>query len=142
LPKNELVSNAKTDLHQFELSNMLCKVLEGSHLLLSPNEQWLADRRTLDHHFKHMYRRVNLRRFKFAEDFVVNDWATNDDQSEGESSGELELDNEMVSAVNGFELYHWNRMVARDDFNNRRGLGAERERAYLSAMPLPDPIAW
>lgn len=78
-----------------------------------------------------MYKRANRTEHEFVRDFLVRDWAKRDagvmsDEEISRASGSV------ASAINAFDTSHWNRMIARDDFEHMDELVWNAEPRYDS----------
>lgn len=125
----ELQEERKRTLAQyFELGHLLRKQLEESNLLPRPNDQMIADRRSFGWHVKHMYKRTNLERYPFVDEFVTKDWEKREQGARQAENATPTVSTSLASAINGYEVSHWNRMIARDDFEHRRELMDQRQR--------------
>ena len=102
-------------------------------------ERGLSERRCFRWHTRHMYQPTNLRNHPFAELFVERDWAKQDDESQSKSDDSMR--SSLKSAINAFELSHWNREVARDDFDHMCELVDAKRPKYLhqSLYDFTDP---
>ena len=92
----------------------------------------MADRPHLGPHMRRMYRAVNCRHDQRGADFLEKKWNEHDaGTNEGQPTNEEKVKD---SAMNNYEVAHWNRLVARDDFEHKEELAKEDEARYVSGL--------
>ena len=109
----------------FELARLLRKQVDNAGLMRSQQERNIDHRRSFGWHTAHMYERTNLADHEFADLYVEKDRRKHQDTQDSEHEGSeqesaaSEISKGLAAAIDAFEIAHWNRMVALDDFENR-----------------------
>lgn len=116
----------KTLEKQYELANMICAMLNESNVL-SATEQWTQDRRALHTpDLREIHLEANdMSRFPKVLKFVTEDMISRSDSdrsdwSQGGSEALPSRQEKLQNAMNDFERCHWNRLVAKNEFAERR----------------------
>lgn len=123
-------------LQLFETGNLLLDSFAESGLQPPEKQRTLAERRSYGVHTRHMYRSRNIKNFQFADELVRKEGVVKRSQVSDDSDSSLS--DSLVSAINDFDICHFNRLIAIEDFARMGELAADRQRDRIASMPLPD----
>ena len=119
--------------HPIRLVKLLEQPLRDAGLLQDEKAWWLAERPTLGALIRHIYKRSNFEDFPDAK--AAFERQTQADA--GGDAGDVEADpaaEELESAYKDFDVCHWNRIVARQDFDDCRMLFRNRDKEYRAEL--------
>ena len=113
---------AKALRNQHELCQFLHQMLEAGKFIPAETEQSIQDRRSfitrglrMIHQFS-----VDMEKFPFMRDHVGRDWQQENNRaaaaSQPSNSEPVTVSTDLKAAIDDFERCHWNRRVAKDDF--------------------------
>jgi hypothetical protein len=105
----------------YELANRLCSILEPVGLVQLAKRQWGNDRSSLWPEILRWTHRMATSQHPFVARYIEEEWQEND---EAYRLGERKPynDSEIRSAIDEYEVCHWNRRVAEQDFLYMRDL--------------------
>ena len=144
--QGEIAFKAMQEVHerltskQYELSDMFCAMLEASNMF-SPIERWVQDRRNLPtQDLRDIHWRTNFRadfppavKKHVEDDHRVHDYNIRRGNA---NITQIGTGDELNKAMDNFEMCHWNRLVARDDFEDRKELIQAKQEADIQ------PVIW
>lgn len=133
---------------QYDLCNTLHSIFQEAGMRASDTEQWKHDRREIQGQtLRDLHRwATEVAKFPFAQDYVLQDWKTQDQRrntiADTGDIQEEDSDDALSEAINEFEMCHWNRRIARDDFERRREHAEMRKyKATMKGRLLPEQDA-
>lgn len=101
------------------LSEMLDRPLQAAGVIPNDNQAWVLERPRLPYMLRYIYRAQNAADFPFLKEYLQREAATESRQDHQRNAKDL---NPLAAAYDEFDICHWNRTVARADFDNMQKL--------------------
>ena len=120
------------------LARLLDGPLRRGGLLPTEQASWLAERQSLGPLLRHIHMRINTRGYPFAAQFHESEWERGDGGNDGEQNeADIRAEggtDETRNALNNFDICHWNRAVAEQEFKDIRMLLRDRDKDFRAEM--------
>lgn len=123
-------------IEPIELARALDPAIQAAGIAPSEKESWLCERRTFGALLHHIYKRRNTAGHPFARAFNEREWARDKNRNPAVPNANPELHD----AHNEFDLCHWNRIVAQQDFDDREILLRDRWREFEAARRVANRV--